>query len=470
MEQITDPHHKCLAINLDNRKYGTIAEIGAGQETARWFFKVGGAAGTIAKAISAYDMTFSDAIYGTAPRYVCRERLDAMLTHEYDLIIERLTEQRGTESTFFAFANTVAARSYSRSEDGQGWVGVKFQDEPGRPPSTISLHVHLTGRKSMQDQSTLGVLGVNLIYAAFYYHHDPELLLKSLMDDLQGNMLEIDMVDFDGPAFADVDNRLMALRLVEYGMTPGAMFNADGRVVHPADLLYHKAVLVERSRFRPPTLLTMDMLDCAERFFVEQHGIANDDLIVISEMTLNNLREGDEIDSVDFLQRADILCALGKHVLVSNMGEYYRLAAYIFRATQRPMAIALGIPTLREIFDERYYEDLPGGILEAFGRLFRYDLRLYVAPALEADGSLCTTDNFCAPKHLRHLYLYLYENGFINALNSVNTDYLSIHSDQIINEIRCCSDEWRQKVPPLVRDLICSRGLFGSPVDSVGAL
>lgn len=462
MDLVTDIHQKALSINLDKGQYGTIAEIGAGQETAHWFFRVGGAAGTIAKAISAYDMTFSDSIYGKSPRYVSRERLNAMIDHEYDLIIERLGESRGPESTFFAFANTVASRSYSRDADGQGWIGVKFQTSPCSEPSQIDIHVHLQGKKSSEDQRTLGILGVNLIYAVLYYHQEPEVLLKSLMDKLSYDFLEIDMIDFSGPAFEHVDNRLMALRLVELGMTHGAMFNAKGEIVHLADVLYKKAVLIERSRFNPPTLLTMNMLDCAQDKFLNEHDISEKDLVVISEMTLHNLKDGDDINAEGFLQRADMLCALGKNVLISNMGEYYRLADYMFRYTKSPMGIALGIPTLKEIFTETYYTNLAGGILEAFGRLFKYELSLYVAPCNnEESNSLTTTDNFEPEDNLKHLYKHLQDNNFIRSLNTVNPDYLHIHSHKVLDEIKNNNKQWENKVPEKVKEVIKNQKLFG---------
>lgn len=461
MDHVTDIHQKALSINLDKGQYGTVAEIGAGQETAHWFFRVGGAAGTIAKAISAYDMTFSDSIYGKSPRYVSRERLNAMLEHEYGLIIERLGESRGPESTFFAFANTVASRSFSRDADGQGWLGVKFQSSPCSEPSQIDIHVHLQGKKSSEDQKTLGILGVNLIYATLNYHQDPEKLLHSLMDELSYDFLEIDMVDFSGPVFDQVDNRLMALRLVELGMTHGAMFNAKGEIVHLADVLYKKAILIERSRFNPPTLLTMNMLDCAQEQFLQDHDISLGDLVVISEMTLHNLKAGDDINAKDFLQRADILCALGKNVLISNMGEYYRLADYLSRCTQKPMGIALGIPTLKEIFTETYYKNLAGGILEAFGRLFKYELCLYVAPCTNDNDELTTTDNFEPEDNLKHLYKHLQDNNFIRPLNSINTDFLSIHSHQVLEEIQDGKCEWENKVPEKVKEVIKNNKLLG---------
>ena len=461
MDQVTNIHQKALSINMDKGQYGTIAEIGAGQETARWFFRVGGAAGTIAKAISAYDMQFSDSIYGKSSRYVSRDRLNAMLDLEYKLIIERLGEKRGNESTFFSFANTVASRSFTRDVDGQGWIGVKFQSSPCSEPSQIDIHVHLQAKDVSEDQENIGALGVNLIYAALTYHQEPEKLLKSLMDELSYDELEIDMVDFSGPAFEHIDNRLMALRLVEYGMTHGAMFNAKGEIVHPADILYKKAVLIERSRFNPPTLLNINMMDCAQEAFLDDHGIPVDELSVISEMTLHNLKAGEDICAKDFLQRADILCALGKNVLISNMGEYYKLADYLFRCTQRPMAITLGIPTLNDIFDEKYYEDLAGGILEAFGRLFKYDLRLYVSPCVEGVcDEFITTENYQPKEHLVHLYKYLCENKFISPLNTVNKEYLSIHSHKVLEEIKNGDSAWEEKVPEIVKDVIKKNKLF----------
>jgi len=446
---------------MDKGQYGTIAEIGAGQETARWFFRVGGAAGTIAKAISAYDMQFSDSIYGKSSRYVSRDRLNAMLDLEYKLIIERIGEKRCHESTFFSFANTVASRSFTRDVDGQGWIGIKFQSSPCSEPSQIDIHVHLQAKDVSEDQENIGTLGVNLIYAALNYHEEPEKLLKSLMDELSYEEIEIDMVDFSGPAFAQIDNRLMALRLVEYGMTAGAMFNAKGEIVHPADVLYKKAVLIERSRFNPPTLFNLNMLDCAQEAFLDDHDLPENELIVISEMTLHNLKAGEDICAIDFLQRADILCALGKNVLISNMGEYYKLADYLFRCTQRPMAIALGIPTLNDIFDEKYYENLPGGILEAFGRLFKYDLRLYVSPCIEGEcDEFTTTDNYLPKEHLIHLYKYLLENKFISPLNNINKSYLTIQSHEVLQEIKCGDSSWEDKVPEIVKDVIKKRNLF----------
>jgi hypothetical protein len=462
MEQvILDTHQKALAINLDETKYGTIAEIGAGQETARWFFQVGGAAGTIAKAMSAYDMKFSDSIYGTCKRYVSRDRLQSMLDHEFRLLNERLGESRGNDCAFFAFANTVAARSFIQKQDGHGWLGICFQTRPGEATSRIDLHVQLKGQENVQDQETLGLLGVNLIYGALYHHDDPDTLLTSLLDQLSTDLLAIDMIDFYGPAFAKVDNRLMALRLVQQGLSSAAIFQADGKVVQPADVLYKKAVLVERSRFRPPTRLTINLLDCAYKEFCKDINADPDDVIVLSEMTLHNLGQGDEIDVQDFLDRAEILCALGKHVMISDYGEFYRLAQYLFRYTNMPVGIALGVPTLMQIFNEKFYQGLEGGILEAFGRLFRNDVSLYACPALdEKTGGLITIHNVGIQEHLRHLYLYLIENGYIKELVAIDKAQLSIFSHTVLEKIRNGDSDWESMVPEKVAKIIRSKRLF----------
>jgi len=456
-----EPLQKALEINLDNRAYGTIAEIGGGQETARWFFRAGGAAGTVAKSISAYDMTFSDAIYGHSPRYVCRDRLHAMLDHEYQLIIERLNASRGANTCFFAFANTVATHSYTYKTDGHGWLGIRFQAQPGAAPSQIDLHVNLHGQQGIQDQETLGLLGLNLIYGATRMHDDPESLLLSLKDNLSLPQAEIDLIDFSGPAFARVDNRLMALRLVENGMSNAAMFHPDGHLVSVADSLWKKAVLVERSRFRPPTLFTINLLDCAQQAFTQDASLQSDELVVLSEITLSNLLEGQTIDSTDYLQRVDLLCALGKNVLISNYGEYYRLAQYLFHYTTEPVALAMGASSLSELFEEKYYEHLPGGILESFGRLFKHDLRIYVSPAINPEGgNLLDLKTIRVAHHLRHLFEHLRENHCLRPLDNINHDYLHIYSHDVLDNIKRNKPGWQDMVPAQVAQLIQQRTLF----------
>lgn len=459
--KLADTYQKALMVNLDSTKYGTIAEIGAGQETARWFFKVGGAAGTIAKAMSAYDMCFSDSIYGTCERYVSRERMEAMLDHEYNLIIERLDETRGSGTTFFAFANTVTVHSYTHTGEGDGWLGIRFQTQPREVPSQIVLHVRLLGQDSVQDQETLGVLGVNLIYGALHLYRDPRELLEALLDNLTIDNLEIDLLDFSGPVFAGVDNRLMALLLVQQGASNAAMFTADGKVVQPGDILHKKAIMIERSRFRPPTKLTINLLDSAHAEFDNEPDVCGECSVVISEMTLRNLSDGSDIQIEDFLQRADILCMLGKNVLISNYGEFYRLAGYLHHYTDKPIGVAMGIPTLKEILDERYYTDLAGGILEAFGRLFKNKLRFYVCPYKDPEtGELITAEALQVAPQLHHLYQYLLENSLIKSLTNINQEYLEYFSTDILEKIRCGDSSWESMVPEEVGRMIRERALF----------
>ena len=462
MERVTDAHQKALSINMDINQYGTIAEIGAGQETARWFFRVGGAAGTVAKAISAYDMQVSDAIYGSSSRYVSRERLEQMLSVEYDLVVERLDSMRGEAATFFAFANTVAARSFSRATDGQGWLGVRFQAHPRAEPSQIDLHVTLHGTQHLEDQETLGLIGINLIYAVLNHWQDPSILLDSLMDGVYPEFVEIDMIDFVGPAFESVDNRLMALHLVQRGLSPAAMFNPEGELVHVADALYNKPVIVERSRFRPPTHLTMNMLECAQQQFCDEQNVAHEDVVVLSEMTLNNLSDDGDIDPEDFLHRAEILGALGKNVLISNMAEYYELAGYLYRNTKKPIGLVLGVPTLVEVFNESFYDDLPGGILEAFGRLFKNDLRLYVCPALEqGSAKVIDLDAFTPAEKLRHLFAHLRDNDLLQELVGIDRELLSIYSHEVLALMQAGDPAWEKHVPASIVSMIRDQKLFG---------
>lgn len=455
-------HQKALRINLDLTTNGTFAEIGAGQEVARWFFRVGGAAGTIAKTMSAYDMTVSDAIYGKCDRYVGRTRLKTMLEHEYGLLLERLNEQRGRTTRFFVFADTAAAKSYSRRDEAHGWLGVRFQTEAGADPSDIIIHVRLLDKENLQEQEALGIVGVNLIYGALYLHEDPAALIDSLLDGLTTDRIEVDMIKLGGAAFTRIDNRLLALELVQKGLTQAAMFNAAGEVVQAADMLYKKAIIVERGSFRPITKTTLDMVNCATAQFVQEPKVQGEDVLVLMEMTLKNLTDGDRIDHQDFLDRVDCLCALGKNVLISNYLEYHRLAQYLHRYTKKMIGVAMGVPSLREVFNESYYTDLEGGILESLGRLFKNDLKLYVYPEKERhSGAIITAGNLMVASHLRHLYAYLIENRLIESLRDIDESCLPILSRDVLARIRRGDAAWKSQVPLGVASLIVERKLLG---------
>ncbi len=458
---------KAQAVNFDRNKYGTFAEIGAGQEVARWFFRVGGAAGTVAKSMSAYDMAVSDAIYGKSSRYVSQDRLVHMLDHEYGLLHDRLSAQRGDESRFFVYANTVAARSYSRKQDGQGWMGIRFQGSPNSEPNEIMIHVRLMDEDNLMQQEAVGVIGVNLVHAALEYTNDPHKILSCLLENLEFWRVEIGLARFTGPDYEHVDNRLIALELVKQGLAKASLFDVSGEVVHPTEVLYGRPIIVERGSFRPVTHTTLHMLQSGLNQFVNEPGVKGEDVTVLFEMTLNNLTDSGSIDEQDFLDRVDILGTVGAqlgaeyHVMVSNQAEFFRLAAYLFRYTKEQIGVAVGVPTLQELFMEKYYTGLEGGILESFGRMFKNHLRLYVYPGRDANGAVVSADNCQVDEHLQGLYAYLHDNGFIRALTDYNEEYLSIFSREALEKLRSGDTAWEGMVPERVAAIIKERGLLG---------
>src|SRR6201987_5771330 len=377
----SDTHQKALRINLDPRWYGTIAEIGAGQEGVRWFFRVGGAAGTVAKSISAYDMAVSDAVYGKADRYVSMGRLQGMLDKEFDLNVERLGDERGDTNCFFAFADTVVARSYQGGNECHGWMGVKSQPHPHDEPSQIVMHVRMLDVEAWLQQEALGIVGVNLLYGAFFQHHEPDKLIENLLDRLTTGRVEIDMIQFRGIEFRRVDNRLMALKLVQVGLSGVAMFGPDREVLQPSEILRKKAILVERGSFCPPTHVNIDMLASAHAKFETDPAVAGKPVLELTEITMRNLiAGGEQAARREFFGRAELLAACGMTVLITDYFDYYRLAAYLGERTSERIGILMGVPSLIDLFDERNHAQLHGGILESFGRLFKNSLRLYVYP------------------------------------------------------------------------------------------
>lgn len=453
---------KALQINLDPRRYGSFAEIGAGQEVVRWFFRVGAAAGTIAKSMSAYDMSVSDAIYGECERYVCRQRLEDMLTREHNLNLERLKEARGDSTAFFAFADTVSARNYHGTNECHGWMGIRFQAHPRDEDSQVILHVRMLDNDNAAQQEALGIVGVNLLYGAFFMNHEPDHLIESLLDNLSTSRIEIDMIEFSGIAFRHVDNRVMSLRLVQLGLSKAAMFSASGEVLQPAEVLYKKPILVERGSFRPVTHVNMDMLNAAQDSFRDLEDVDSDQVVTLAEITMKNLQANGEIDLRDFLARADTLAACGLTVLISDYFEYYRLAAYLSQYTKKRIAITMGAGSLHELFDEKYYTRLDGGILESFGRLFKNDLKLYVYPLQNREtGELTTVENLTIAPELRKLYDYLVEKRCIEQLHSYNPEHLDTFSREVLKMIQSGNSEWMEHVPVEVANVIKKRGFFG---------
>jgi len=462
-EKVIDTHSKALKINLDPRWYGTFAEIGAGQEVVRWFFRVGGAAGTVAKSISAYDMQVSDAIYGHADRYVSRGRLQAMLDYEFELDIERLAAERGDNTSFFAFADTVVARSYRGTPECHGWMGIKFQSRANDQPSQVVMHIRMLDEEASAQQEALGIVGVNLCYGAFFLSHVPEELVESLLDNLTTRRLEVDMLEFSGIEFRNVDNRVMALKLVQVGLSGAAMFGPNREVLQPSDMLHNKAVLVERGSFRPVTYVNIDMLECALAKFKQDPAVKDKPILSLTELTMRNLLAGGkEVDRRDFLARADVLAACGMTVLISDYFEYHRLAAYLSWRTHERIGIVLGVPSIFELFDEKYYTELPGGILENFGRLLKNDLKVYVYPLQRSpNDELETIQTVKVKDDLQPLYDYLVRRGSFVQLDNHNPKYLPIFSRDVLKRIAAGDETWDQMVPPQVAEIIRRRGFFG---------
>ncbi len=451
---------KALRINLDAARYGTFAEIGAGQEVVRHFFRAGGASGTVAKTSSAYDMAVSDAIYGQADRYVSRQRLVAMLDREYSLLVERLGGTRGTDTALFVFADTVATTGFKVRNDGHGWMGLRFQAWPGAAPSDIVIHVRMLDKESERQQEVLGILGVNLIHGTFYSYRQPEVLIKELLEALTWEQVEVDMIRFSGPAFQNVDNRLMALQLVKSGHTEAAMFTADGEAVQWAEVLYKKPVLVQRGSYRPMTRPMLDMLVRAEAEFLQQPELEGEKGVVLLEMTLRQLTVGNEIDHRDFLDRVDMLSALGYPVLISNFLRFHRLVSYLSRYTQRLIGLPLGAVRLRDIMQEHFYTDMPGGILQGLGQMFRRGVTLYVYPSVEPNGQLLTAANLEVAPNLRHLYAHLRENGLVRDLTEYDAACLGCSSSHVLRQIQDGDPAWEQDVPAPLVEVIRRKHLF----------
>lgn len=460
---------KALKINLNENIYGTFAEIGAGQEVVRNFFRVGAASGTVAKAMSAYDKDFSDAIYGTEEdrRYVTEARLRKMLDHEYGLIEERLDREQNPKRCYFAFANTIATINFTRKFKGHGWMGIRFQLHPDQAPNDVLFHVRMKEEEASLQQETIGVMGVNLIYGVFNIRNNPEELLKSLYDNIARYKMEIDMIHFEGPEFESVDNRLMSLRLLQYGFTDAVIFGPEGNNILPAALLYKKNILTVRGSFRPVTKVNMDMVRASLEQFINERKVNKDKMVVLFEITLNNLKAEGEIDEQDFLDRAEILCSLGQTVLISNYQEYYKLVEYFTRYTEERMGLIMGYTNLKELFDDRYYRDLKGGILEAFGVMYSTDLKLYIYPSQPTpEDPIETVDSFKIHPRLKPLYEFLLFNRRIKDIENYDPEILQIFSRDVLKKIKNGEGGWEEALPTYVDQMIRENKLFGYGIES----
>ncbi len=463
IEQIPTTKDKALRINLNDNIYGTFAEIGAGQETVRHFFRAGGSSGTIAKAMSAYDKDYSDAIYGIEEdnRYVTESRLKKMLNHEVDIIEKRLSRDKHPDKIFFSYANTVATIDFAKRYLGHGWVGLKYQLDPTEGYNEIILHIRFKEKDARLQQETLGILGVNLIYGAFYKYQEPKKLLQYLYDHIDKDKLEIDMINFSGPRFTNVDNRLMSLQLVKNGMTEAVMFNPEGYNVLPAAVLYKKNILALRGSFRPVTKVNIDMYKNSYEMFLKDNKVDKNQEMVIFEITLSNLKAEGEIDETDFLDRANLLCSLGQTVMISNFQEYYRVVEYFSEYTKARMGIAMGVNNLIEIFDEKYYRHLSGGILEAFGKLFYRDIKIYLYPMKDDNGKIVNSDNLKVHPRMKELYKFFKFNGKVVDITNYQENILDVYSRKVLNMIKSNESGWDEQLPPGISDLIKRNRLFG---------
>ena len=454
---------KALKINLNDNIYGTFAEIGAGQETVRQFFRAGGASSTIAKSISAYDKDFSDAIYGIEDdkRYVTENRLRKMLDWETSLIEERLTRDKHPEKLFFSYANTVATIDFAKKFKGHGWVGLRFQIEPNGDYNEIILHIRFKENDARLQQETLGVLGTNLIYSAFYKYNQPKKILKYLYDNLNKDQLEIDTINFSGPVFKEVDNRLVSLQLVKGGMTYAVMFSPEGINVLPAKILYKKNILALRGSFRPVTKVNVEMYLNSIKLFLKQKNVELEKTQVVFEITLSNLKSDGEIDEQDFLDRAKLLCSLGQTVLISDFKEYYKLVEYFSLYTKKKIGITMGINNLIEIFNPKYYTQLSGGILEAFGKLFFKNVKVFAYPMLDENGQIVNSDNLKVHPRMKELYKFFKYNGKVEDVVDYDIKHLKIFSREVLKLINSGDPKWEDMLPNGVSKLIKEQKLFG---------
>ncbi len=463
-ENIPSIKAKTLRINLNPAIYGTFAEIGAGQETARHFFRSGGASGTIAKAMSAYDKNFSDAIYGTEKdgRYVTQSRLNKMLNHEMQLMEERISREDHPERLFFTYANTVATIDFSKRYKGHGWVGIMFQLDPNQKEyDEIILHLRFKQNEARLQQETLGIVGVNLIYGAFYKYNKPRKLLKYLYDHIDKDTVEIDMVNFSGPNFKNVDNRLMSLQLIKNDMTDAVMFGPDGNNLLPAAVLYKKNILALRGSFRPVTKVNMDMFQKSYDIFIREQTVEEENTVVMFEITLANLKASGEIDEQDFMDRAELLCSLGHTVLISKFQEYYRLVEYLGNYTKARIGLTMGVNNLVEIFDEKYYRHLSGGILEAFGKLFFKDLKVYLYPMKNPEtGQIMTSNNIKVHPGMKELYKFFKYNGKVMDIIDYDPEIMHIFSRDVLKKIMNGEDGWEEMLPEGIADIIKKKKLF----------
>ncbi len=462
--QALETEQKALEINLNQQIYGTFAEIGAGQEVARYFFQVGAAAGTIAKTMSAYDKIYSDSIYGTeeSGRYVCESRLYKMLDHEYELMNSRLQKER-IDTNFFVFADTIAAMNYTKTIKGDGWLGIRFQLDPNSPPNEIVLHTRMLDNDNRLQQQAIGILGVNLLYACYYYNDNAEFMLQSLLDNLHGR-IAIDMVRISGPDFKDLDNRWVALMLVKNKLTDVALFGPNGNMLHASEFLYKKNVMVVRGSFRPTTLVNEDMIKVAYEQFRRSPEVTSTNSFLLAEITMDNLLASGELDERDFLDRAELLCAMGHTVVISDCEAHQKLIKYLGNYKVKKLGLVVGVKQLLNVLDDKFKAFQNGRLLSAFGELFTTNVKMYVYPALqEGSGDLMCANNLPVPEGIKFLYQHLLDAHQIEDIQGFNKEILHIWSKTVLQLLKTDEEGWEKMVPEKAAILIREKCLFDFP-------
>ena len=464
MKTVYTTKQKALKINLDEKIIGAIAEIGAGQEVARNFFMAGGSSGTIAKTISAYDMSLSNSLYGEIPskRYVSEDRLKKMLDVEYTDLLKSVKDDRPDDTRYFTFADTVSAINFQKTNESHGWLGVKFQLHPDKEPNEIVIHIKMYEKDNLLQQRTIGILGVNLIYAAYYYKNYSDNFLQSLLENLSRDQLEIDMIRVSGPDLDHIDNRLLSLQLVKNKITHVTVFDHKQNNKPPSDIFYKKHVLVLRGSFRPITDVAIDMMKTGFELFKKDSNCCRVDSLLFCEITIDNLMKEGNFDEKDFLDRVDLINGLGINVILSDLKQHHEFVSYFDKFKIYTQGIVIGSSTYKELFNEKYYDSLSGGTLQGFGRLFRRNVKMYVYPTIQDDNDkLLTTNNLNLDEKVNNIHEYIVSVGKVIDIKNYRKDKLHVFSHTVLDYIQAGNDEWEEMVPKFVAKTIKAKKMFG---------
>jgi len=484
---------RALDVNLDPTYYGSFAEIGAGQEVSRWFLRAGAAAGTVARTVSAYDMAVSDRMYGNADRYVTKERMMQMCQQEYTELEETLREQKGVDCRFFAYASTLAAKAYMSDRECEGWIGILYQKEPGQEPSRVYMHVRMTDPTAEMQGDALGILGMNLVYLCKDATRPARTIIKHLLDDVGEKRLSINQVSFEGPGWVDVDQRLVALWLVQYKIAEAVVFEPqeDGSFAMsmPNVSFYKRPMVVQRGRFRFVSKTNEAIFDASLKKLAAEAGETSRAPTPVIEITMDTLGNSEaarltdipeEVER-DFVSRFNVCASLGQIILVSGLGPMHKLGQYLIRYTNQQVVIAVGggqYSIMRGIFRNQEAKGLSGGLLEAFGKLFSKGLQMYVFPNVADDGAI--TDGLEKQENRSGLPAQRYESQktllqhlvATNKIVPIEEEYIDkfvldadtnagyrLEISDILDKICRLDGTWKELVPPKVVGIVERKGL-----------